>query len=175
MKQRRAWAAGITVVSSVWAAGEGLVVVHEGPGTVAAAAYLVRAEVSAERARAALEQARAQLLDGEGFGELPAAFPVVPGPLRYGAPARVRVRGLPQYVFVIGADAGSLAWLQASARWLRERRALGVVVAAGTAADFEIARAVVREVGLDVVPAPGEALATGYGVTTYPAVLEPSR
>ena len=152
-----------------------LVVVYEGGDTVPAAPYVVSAEVSETQSRAAVAAATARLAaTGLRQPSLPEVFPVAPGPLRAGAPVRQRMRGLPQPVFAVGADAASLDWLAAHGTALRERGAVGVCVAARTAAEFAAVRALARGLGLELVPLQGAAFAVAYGVAGYPVLVEPA-
>ena len=159
--------------SAAFAAGDGLVVVHDAGGTVAAAPYLERAELSVEIKQRALDRARARLA-GAAPLQAPVFSPVKPEPLRAGPPSRLRVRGLSRPVFAVGSDPASLAWLASNAAWLRDSGARGFLVSAPAAQTLSRVRAAAARLGLALEPMPGAALADAYGARSYPFVAEPS-
>lgn len=152
--------------------GTELIVVHDAGGTVDAAPYVERPEISDRRVARALRRARAALA-GLRPGRL-AVFPVDPGPLQAGEPIWAQVEGLMATVFAIGCDRPSLAWLAANARELRERGADGFVVSCPTEARFGRAGALAARLGLFVEPMSGAAFAAVFGAASYPFVAEPS-
>ncbi|MYE02599.1 MAG: DUF2859 domain-containing protein [Alphaproteobacteria bacterium] len=167
----------VLVVAGALAAASGngaerLIVVHDAGGTVDAAPYVERTEISDRRVGAALQSAREALADLR-FGRLE-VFPVHAGPLRAGPPALVRVAGLPAPVFAIGCDGPSRSWLAAHGRELRERGAAGFVVSCATRARFRRVGALAARLGLAVEPLPGAAFADVFGAVSYPFVAEPS-
>ena len=151
---------------------ERLVVVHDAGGTVDAAPFVERPEISDRSVGEALRSAREALADLR-FGRLE-VFPVHAGPLQVGVPARVRVAGLPAPVFAIGCDASSQSWLAAHGRELRARGAAGFVVSCATRARFRRVGALAARLGLAVEPLPGAAFAEAFGAVSYPFVAEPS-
>ena len=166
-----------TLVASVCAGAEGLIVVHDAGGTVPAGAYVERPALSEAQVSAALERARGRLA---ALGVPPGpgavvAFPVSPAPLRPGRAERVRVRGLGATLFAIGPDDASLAWLDANAAALRSRNAQGFLVRADTARTLHRIRAHAARLGLILDPLPGAALAEAFGASSYPFVAEPAR
>ena len=157
----------------VCAPADGLVVVHDAGGTVAAAPYLERPVLSVEAKEQALARARARIADVPP-SPAPGVSPVKPDPLRAGPPARIRIPGLARPVFAIGSDPASLDWLESNAAWLRASGARGFLVSAPTAEAVARMRALARRLGLALDPMPGAAVADAFGARSYPFVAEPS-
>ena len=157
--------------------GADLVVVHDAGGTVPAAPWIERPDVSKERIveAAALAAERLARTDVPAPPETVVRFPVDPAPLRPGRPERVRVRGLAGTVFAIGADEASARWLETNASELRRRGAAGLLVAAESADDLRRMRQRASRHGLTLDPMPGAAVAEAFGAGSYPFVAEPSR
>ena len=145
---------------------------HE-PGAARVPDCVNRPVIRMGQADDALERARERLGGMARPGDLE-RFPVDPGPLRPGAPSRIRVRGLPRAVFAIGADEISVTWLAANAQRLRADRAQGLVVSASSEAVFMRMRELAARYGLTLDPMPGAALATAFGAASYPFLAEPS-
>ena len=158
--------------SAAFASADGLAVVHDAGGTVAAAPYLERPALSEDVRQRALDRARARLAGAPAL-EAPAFFPVSPEPLLAGPASRVRIRGLARPVFALGGDRGSLVWLAANAAWLRKRGAQGFLVDAPSEESFSLARAFAARLGFRLDPVSGAALADAYGARSYPFVAEP--
>ena len=132
-------------------------------------------DLSEERMAEALARARERLADAETPDPAEAMrFPVDAAPLRAGRPERVRVRGLSGVLFAIGADEGSVAWLDANAAELRERGAAGFLVSARSRETLRRMRKRAAEHGLRLDPLPGAALAESFGARSYPFVAEPA-
>lgn len=158
--------------SAVLDSADGVAVVHDAGGTVAAAPYLERPALSDDVRERALDRARARLGGALSF-EAPAFSPVIPEPLFAGPASRVRIRGLARPVFAVGGDRTSLVWLAANAAWLRKRGAQGFLVDAPSEESFSLARAFAARLGLRLEPVSGAALADAYGARSYPFVAEP--
>ena len=163
----------LAAASAVAAFADGLVVVHDAGGTVDAAPYLERPALSEAASERALERARSRLGDAGRF-EAPTFSTVSPGPLRPGAPSRLRVRGLARPVFAVGSGPASLAWLESNAASLKARGARGFLVSAPSREAVAEARAFAARLGLGLDPMSGAALADAYGARSYPFVAEPS-
>ena len=132
-------------------------------------------DLSEERIAEALARARERLADAETPDPADLMrFPVDAAPLRAGRPERVRVRGLSGVLFAIGADEGSVAWLDANAAELRRRGAAGFLVSAGSRQTLRRMRARAAAHGLRLDPLPGAALAESFGARSYPFVAEPA-
>ena len=168
---------GLALVSGVCDGADRLVVVHDAGGTVPAAPYVARPDLSEQRIADALARAQGRLSElgsAQPPGDL-VALPLVAGPLRPGQPERVRVHGLSGTLFAIGSDRASLAWLDAHAAELRARRATGFLVEAPSADVLGCMRERAARHGLWLDPLPGAALAEAYGARSYPFVAEPPR
>ncbi len=153
-----------------------LVLVHDAGGTVSAVPWIGRPDLPKERLAGAAERALERLA---ASGLAPAvedvvAFPVDAAPLVPDRPERLRVRGLSGAVFALGADAGSLAWLDVHGAELRRRGATGFLVSASSPEVLERVRAHAARHGLSLDPLPGAALAETFGASSYPFVAEPS-
>lgn len=72
-------------------------------------------------------------------------------------------------MFVVGDDELSKAWLLQRREHLQELRAVGVVVNVASAARFEAVRNWASD--LELVPAPGDDLATRLGIRHYPILI----
>ncbi len=166
-----------TLVASVCAGAEGLIVVHDAGGTVPAGPWVERPGLSEAQVSAALQRARARLgtlRNPRGAGAV-IAYPFSAAPLRPGRAERVRVRGLGRTLFAIGPDDASLAWLNANAAALRSRGAQGFLVRAESARTLHRIRERAARLGLTLDPLPGAALAEAFGASSYPFVAEPAR
>ena len=166
--------AGLSLAAAALASADGLVVVHDGGGTVSAAPYLARPALSDDTKRRALERARARLAERASSRAEPVFVPVEPAPLRAATPSRTRIRGLARPVFAVGSDPASLEWLASNAARLRNAGARGFLVAARSEDELGRARAFAARLGLRLDPLPGAALADAYGARSYPFVAEPS-
>ena len=144
-----------------------LVEVHRGGSTVDAAPYADVGNVDEGASSRALERALRSV--PARFGAFPGRFPVRPGPLRRSTPRTVAGGPGGQAFFVVGA--ADAAWMRRNAPRLREEAAVGYVVDAATEVDFEALAGVARAERLVVAPVPGEAVADGLGVATYPVLV----
>lgn len=150
------------------------VVIYSGTNTIAAAPYLRHIERAEAKRDDALDQAKA-LLDAADFDpnavSLAAFFPFHSEQLRPGEPTQKSVEKLTSPLFVIGMDSKSLQWLDASFEQLKALGAQGLVVEAENYDAYDALRrkALARGVLIDV--APGDALAEGFGIHSYPVLL----
>jgi len=151
------------------------IVLHDAGNTVPAAPYLRHITTAAINRDEALTAAQALLarssIEPAQPVSLAAFFPIQSQRLRPGSPSRKRIAQLPVPIFVIGMDAASLSWLEASFEELRALGAQGVVVEAANFDDYDTLRrqTLSRGVVLDVTP--GDAIAEGFGISTYPTLL----
>ncbi|MGH8646105.1 MAG: PFL_4695 family integrating conjugative element protein [Gammaproteobacteria bacterium] len=90
---------------------------------------------------------------------------LTPGPVE----ARYHPTRLLQPVFLVGADPGSLAWLEANRERLKHLHAIGMLVQAENEA--ELSQAIAAAQGLPLIPASGEAFATALGISHYPVLI----
>ena len=168
---------GIVLVSGIGgASAPRLVLVHDAGGTVSAAPWIGRADLPEKRLAEAAEQALERLAASAPAPAIEdvVAFPVDAAPLVPDGPERLRVRGLSGVVFALGADAGSLAWLDVHGAALRRRGATGFLVSASSPEALRRMRAHAARHGLSLDPLPGAALAETFGASSYPFVAEPS-
>ena len=151
------------------------IVLHDAGNTIPAAPYLRHIANADSKRSNARSRAQALLADSTSAAAEPislaAFFPIRSERLRPGSPSRKRIAKLPIPLFVIGMDAASLSWFEASIDELRALGAQGVVVEAENYADFDALRrrALSRGVVLDVTP--GDAIADGFNIDSYPTVL----
>ncbi len=89
------------------------------------------------------------------------------------SPGLVEARRAPtrlvQPLFLVGADPGSLRWLDEHRGRLRQLHAIGVLVQAETESDLEAVTAAAG--GLPLIPASGEAFAEALQVWHYPVLI----
>jgi integrating conjugative element protein (TIGR03765 family) len=71
----------------------------------------------------------------------------------------------------MGMDPQSLTWFQQAADGLVEIGARGIVVQASNQSDWLDLQHKARQAGIDLMLLEGDALAQGYGITTYPVIL----
>ncbi len=88
-----------------------------------------------------------------------------PGPVE----ARRAPTRLVQPLFLVGADPGSLRWLEANRERLKQLHAIGMLVQAETEADLEAVTAAAE--GLPLLPASGEAFAAELQIRHYPVLI----
>ena len=79
------------------------------------------------------------------------------------------VQGNPRPFFMVGSDEGSLRWLAANAKTLRDLGALGLLVQAESRAD--IRRVIEAAQGLSITPGSGSDLARVLGISHYPVLI----
>lgn len=146
------------------------VVLYDSGATQPIAPYLE--PVSVVRGEELARMRKAQLPRPTGAG-LPVHTPELSaGVLPEGAPAPAvlkRLKRLPQPVFLVGADAFSLAWLEEHRSALAEHHAVGFLVEAGTQPELAAARA--AGAGLAIVPSSASSLARLLSLTRYPVLL----
>lgn len=101
----------------------------------------------------------------------PALFPVktpelTPGPI---TPSALNLPHLPQPVFLVGSDPLSRDWLFRYRDRLRELNAVGLLVEAGSEADYEAM--IQLAAGLRLVPVSGSELAATLKLSHYPVLI----
>tara|TARA_R110002110_G_scaffold415854_1_gene658290 strand:+ start:24892 stop:25437 length:546 start_codon:yes stop_codon:yes gene_type:complete len=91
--------------------------------------------------------------------------------LSVGQPQMKTIPGLITPLFIMGMDPQSLTWFQQAADGLVEIGARGIVVQASNQSDWLDLQHKARQAGIDLMLLEGDALAQGYGITTYPVIL----
>lgn len=150
------------------------VVVYDAGGAISAAPYLRHIEQAATKLDNAVNDAQA-LLDAANIDPQPvgleAFFPFRSERLRPATPSQKSIDELTSPLFVIGMDAASLRWLERSFEQLKALGAQGLVVQAESFDDFDALRRKALARGLMIDVAPGDALAEGFGIHSYPVLL----
>ncbi|MEQ9590915.1 MAG: integrating conjugative element protein [Parvibaculaceae bacterium] len=174
------WAWGLWVIAlPVWASHLGgppgdLLVLFDSGQTVSSAPYLKKINDAVAQKEAALAQARARWVTPD-LSQIQLSerdlFPIRTTRLHPGAPVEVAVKGLTQPMFVIGMDARSLRWVAEQFEQLKQRGALGVVVAAEDPEAFARLRSDLLAQGVLLDLGFGDAMAESYGLSSYPALL----
>ena len=89
------------------------------------------------------------------------------------SPGPVEARRAPtrfvQPLFLLGADPGSLRWLDENRERLKQLHAIGMLVQAETEADLEAVTAAAQ--GIPLIPASGEAFAEALQIRHYPVLI----
>lgn len=109
--------------------------------------------------------------DGAGVQALADRLPLSPSQLRVGQPQMKSVPGLITPLFILGMDEVSLSWFGRAAQGLSEMGARGIVVQASDRSAWRALQRRAREAGIDLMLLEGDAIARGYGISTYPTVL----
>ncbi len=105
-------------------------------------------------------------------GRLPVITPELsPGPVSRDLSPEIRQRllGLSRPLFLVGADAGSLAWLAAHRQRLAEVSAIGQLIQARNPADLQAVSAAAG--GLPILVAPASDIAQALGLRHYPVLI----
>lgn len=143
-----------------------LTVVYAGPNTLPAQPYYRRLKTKAKS-----EPAMGSAPAGAGVLALGQRLPLSSTQLTVGQPAMQIVPGLVTPVFVMGMDEASLTWFTLAADGLTDIGARGVVVQASRLDHWRALQQQARSIGIDLMLMQGDALASGYGIRTYPMVL----
>jgi len=149
-------------------------VLYDAGATISAAPYLRHIERAEAKRDDAINDAQA-LLNAANIDPQPvsleAFFPFRSELLKPAMPSQRQIDQLISPLFVIGMDAASLRWLEDSFEQLKAMGAQGLVVQAESFSDFDALqrRALARGIMIDV--APGDALAEGFGIHSYPVLL----
>lgn len=150
------------------------VVLYDAGNTVSAAPYLRFIEQAESRRDDAINDAQA-MLDAANIDPQPvtleAFFPFRSERLRPAAPSQKQVDQLTSPLFVIGMDAASLSWLEDSFEQLKTLGAQGLVVEADNFDAFDALQRKALSRGIMIDIAPGDALAEGFGIHSYPVLL----
>ena len=89
------------------------------------------------------------------------------------SPGPVEARRAPtrfvQPLFLLGADPGSLRWLDENRERLKQLHAIGMLVQAEAEADLEAVTAAAQ--GIPLIPASGEAFAEALQIRHYPVLI----
>ncbi len=96
---------------------------------------------------------------------------MTPGPINRDLSPEIRQRllGLSRPLFLVGADAGSLAWLTAHRQRLAEVSAIGQLIQARNPADLQAVTA--ASGGLPILVAPASDIARAMGLRHYPVLI----
>jgi integrating conjugative element protein (TIGR03765 family) len=140
-------------------------VVHEGQSTLSALSYYQRLTWEAASNSTIAAPAGASRLS------LEARLPLIPGRLSVGQPTLHTLEGQITPLFIMGLDAVSLAWFDQAAPGLADIGARGVVVQADRLVAWRRLQQQAADRGIDLMLLDGDALADGYGISTYPIVI----
>ena len=144
-------------------------IVYEGPSTIPTWPYFQRIQTDTQSSNLTMPEGTQNL-------SLESRLPLQTTRLSVGQPQMKTVPGLITPLFVMGMDPISLAWFQQAADGLVELGARGIVVQAANKSDWLDLQVRAQEAGIDLMLLEGDALAQGYGITTYPVVLiDPNR
>jgi len=151
-------------LAAPWHAPRQPVVVYDGHSAVSARPYLQRIQTT-------IPGSTVSMPDGTDHLSLEDRLPLTTRLLTPGPAHLKTIPGLVTPLFIMGMDPASLAWFAQAADGLVEIGARGIVVQASTQADWRHLHRTARDVGIDLMLLAGDALAQGYGITTYPVVL----
>ena len=167
----RLLAALCCLVTSVFVQADALtvrntpLVVHDGNSTIPALSYYQRLTSEAASSSTIAAPAGASRLS------LEARLPLIPSQLTVGQPTLHTLEGQMTPLFIMGLDAVSLAWFDQAAPGLGDIGARGVVVQADRLAAWRRLQRQAADRGIDLMLLDGDALADGYGISTYPVVI----
>jgi len=139
-------------------------VVYEGPSTIPTWPYFQRLQPDTQSSNLTMPEGTQNL-------SLEDRLPLQTKRLSVGRPQMKTAPGITTPLFVMGMDPISLAWFQQAAGGLIELGARGIVVQANNQSDWLDLQNKARQAGIDLMLLEGDALAQGYGITTYPVVL----
>ena len=142
------------------------VVVHEGHNTIPTQRYFKRL-----KREGITESPVVPPTDAQGVLPLEQRLPLSTSRLQVGPPQMKAILGLVTPIFVMGMDDLSLNWFDRAADGLIEIGARGMVVEASRLTDWQTLKEKARNAGIDLMLLEGDALAEGYGISTYPIVL----
>jgi len=150
------------------------VVLHDAGNTVPAGRYYRQIQIKASQMQAALARASGLHATAPQVTEpttLAPFFPFTSQRLHLGEPRRKAINQLPAPLFIMGMDAQSRAWFEASIDQLRAMGAQGVIVEADSYAQFSRFQQSARDRGVLLDVSHGDPIAQAYGITTYPMLL----
>ena len=142
------------------------VLVYEGNSTISAQPYYKRL-----RSKEATTSASVTAPDGAGILAVEERLPLSPTLLRVGQPGMKTIPGLITPIFIMGMDEVSLGWFSRAAEGLSDLGARGIVVQAIQKSAWRDLQQRARGAGIDLMLLDGDAIAQGYGISTYPTVL----
>ena len=140
-------------------------VVYEGHSTVVATRYYKRME------RQDTEPSNVEAPAGAGVTSMAQQLPLISSALQVGRPTMQVQDGQVVPLFVMGMDSVSLNWFREAAQGLADMGARGVVVQAERRSDWLSLQQQAKRLGIDLMLLPGESLAAGYDIDTYPIVI----
>lgn len=141
------------------------VVVYDGQSTLVASPFyqrMARGDASSNGIKAP---------DAAGVRPLVQQLPLGTAALRVGLPTVKRQAGQAVPLFVMGMDRVSLRWFEEAAPGLARLGARGVVVQAERRDDWQALQQRARQWGIELMLLPGDSLAAGYQLETYPVVI----
>jgi len=139
-------------------------VVYEGPSTIPTWPYFQRIQADTQSSNLTMPEGTQNL-------SLQDRLPLQTKRLSVGQPQMRTILGLIAPLFIMGMDPQSLTWFHQAADGLVELGARGIVVQANNKFDWLDLKNKARQAGIDLMLLEGDALAQGYGITTYPVVL----
>jgi len=157
---------------------QALEIIYTGPDTESAAPFFAEIEIKNQEMGRAVERSKSlmarqtrtvsrpmRVTGAEGF------FPIQTTLLKLAKPQIKRVRKLDKPIFVIGMDRVSLTWLKGNMAAIQEIKAMGVVIEAKDFRRFSMLQSQAAKLGVEITAISGDALAQGYGISTYPTLL----
>lgn len=141
------------------------VVVYDGQSTLVASPFYQR------MARGDAPSSRVNARHAAGVRPLIQQLPLSTAALRVGLPTVKRQAGQVVPLFVMGMDRVSLRWFEEAAPGLARLGARGVVVQAERRHDWQALQQRARQLGIELMLLPGDSLAAGYQLETYPVVI----
>lgn len=146
------------------------IVVYDGRNTLSAQPYYRRLR-QPDTTPSTAPSAALTAPHGAGVLALADRLPLSPTSLEVGPPQMKAVPGLITPLFVLGMDEVSLTWFAQAAQGLADIGARGLVVQASDLVAWRALKRRAHATGIDLMLLEGDALAQGYGISTYPTVL----
>ena len=167
-----AWVMTLAILHASQGLAEPVVIFDSGK-TQPLAAYLPAVKPTVQTAFEVTTTAT--VLNAEHLQVLSQSLPVITPELTPGnvAPKTLSIPYLERPLFIIGADALSLQWLQQHRERLNTLHAVGWVVNVQTAA--QLAQLKQQSVPLELVALPGSELAQQFGLSHYPVLISSAR
>ena len=141
-------------------------VVYEGRGTISAQPYYKRLQRNQSDLAAGVTAP-----EGAGILALEDRLPLSPKHISIGPPAMKTVPGLITPLFIMGMDEASLTWFAQAVEGLSDIGARGIVVQAAQRPAWRDLQSRAHKAGIELMLLDGDAIAAGYGISTYPIVL----
>ena len=159
-------------------AHQALTVIYQGPRVIAAAPFYSKlgtrpAGTGITPALLQHDKAARQHLGTPATNE--DRIPLQSRALSTGEPITRSVERLYRPFFVLGMDPASLAWLQVNAEQLAQQGAFGLVVEAADWNAWQALKRAAPSQGIALSLMSGDALASVYGISTYPTLFVRSR